>query len=83
MAFDLAEHPEEVQEQIDSLPDEARSDFDAAVAFIRLAPWDSPLYRQTAPEGLRRRSFGVGFGLILYQVRYDDRIQLELVQWLG
>jgi hypothetical protein len=82
--FDLAEHPTEVQQQIDGLPDDARPDFDAAVAFILESPSASPPYRRDRPEGpLRRRSFGLGLGLIVYQVRYDDLVQLELVQWLG
>ena len=53
MPFDLAEHPTEVQQQIDGLPDDARPDFDAAVAF---APSSRPRRRlPTAEIGLKAR----------------------------
>lgn len=35
--------------------------------------------RRAAPA----QRLGLGFGLILYRVRDDDMVQLELVQWLG
>lgn len=83
MAFELHPHPAEVQAQIEALPDVVRADFEAAIAFILAAPFASPPYLRSRPDGLRRREFGLGLGLVVYQIRFDDKVQIELVHWLG